>query len=286
MHTLAALLTLLAVASVHSSNIPEANVHHKLRKNNDAKVIILGGGVAGVIAARAFHEQGIDNFIIVEGRDELGGRLRSTLFAGKTVELGANWVQGTQTGHGPANPIFTLVKKHEVKTQFNDFTGSITTYDTTGAVNYVDVFNASVDAYVNLTIIAGNRVPRNLVDITSRTAYTLIKAQPRDSHAKAAEYYQFDWEYAQKPDQTSAIASSWANNFTFDAEQGGFSAQNLLSIDQRGFKTFIQQEAKEFLKPSQLRLNSIVKTISWSGSGVEVVLEDGSSISGAYALYI
>ncbi|KAF8064162.1 amine oxidase [Lyophyllum atratum] len=287
MPNFATFLALLAAATiVDSYSIPDANteVTHRKDAAHDFRVIILGGGVAGIIAARTLHEQGINDFVILEARDELGGRLKSTSFAGKTVELGANWVQGTQTGNGPANPILTLVEKHKVKTQFNDYFGSITTYDNTGAVDYLDVFNTSVDAYVNLTIAAGGRVPQNLVDVTSRTAYTLLGAKPRDAHAKAAEYFQFDWEYAQKPDQTSAIASSWANNFTFDADQGGFSEDNLLNIDQRGFKTFIQEEAKEFLKPSQLRLNSTVKTVSWSGSGVKILLADGSLISGDYAL--
>ncbi len=34
----------------------------------DASVLILGGGVAGVIAARTLHEQGITNFTIVEAK--------------------------------------------------------------------------------------------------------------------------------------------------------------------------------------------------------------------------
>jgi polyamine oxidase len=91
------------------------------------KVLILGGGVAGVIAARTLHQNGIDDFLIVDALDELGGRLMSQSFAGKTMELGASWVQGTQTGNGPANPIFELVKKHNITTQFNDWFGSIST---------------------------------------------------------------------------------------------------------------------------------------------------------------
>lgn len=95
----------------------------------DASVLILGGGVAGVIAARTLHERGHDNFLIVEARDELGGRMQTkTLGTGNhsfTVEQGPNWVQGTQTGNGPANPILLLTEKHHVKTQFNDLDGSI-----------------------------------------------------------------------------------------------------------------------------------------------------------------
>jgi len=73
----------------------------------------------------------------------------------------------------------------------------------------MDVFNNSVDAYTNLTIMAGGRVPRGLVDLTARTAYSTINQEPKTPHERAAEYYQFDWEYAQTPEQSSLIASSW-----------------------------------------------------------------------------
>jgi polyamine oxidase len=76
-------------------------------------------------------------------------------------------------------------------------------------VDYLDVFNESVDAYTNLTVEAGARVDQNLVDLTARTGYSLIGQKPKKPHEEAAEYYQFDWEYAQTPEQSSLIASSW-----------------------------------------------------------------------------
>lgn len=39
------------------------------------KVAILGGGVAGISAARNLTANGIDDFVIVEARDILGGML-------------------------------------------------------------------------------------------------------------------------------------------------------------------------------------------------------------------
>lgn len=91
----------------------------------NATVLILGGGVTGVIAARSLAQKGITSFIIVEARSELGGRAQDVKFGAKgkevTVELGCNWVQGTQTGNGLANPIWGLVKKHNVKVQNNDW---------------------------------------------------------------------------------------------------------------------------------------------------------------------
>jgi len=91
------------------------------------KVLILGGGVAGVIAARTLHQNGIDDFLVVEARHELGGRMMSYTFANKTIEQGANWIQGIQTGNDSVNPIFELAKKHNITTQFNDLSGSVST---------------------------------------------------------------------------------------------------------------------------------------------------------------
>ncbi|KAI0632803.1 amine oxidase [Trametes polyzona] len=257
-------------------------------QKKDASVLILGGGVAGVIAARTLHAKGINNFTIVEARGGLGGRLTPTTFGapGKqvTLELGANWVQGTQTEGGPANPIWTLAQKHKLRTQFNDWFGSISTYDAKGPSNFDDVFDASSDAYTNLTIAAGARVDKQLVDGTARTGYSLIGAKSQTAQAMASEYYQFDWEYAQTPEQSSWIASSWGNNFTYNTDVGGFGDDNQMSLDQRGFKHFLEAEAAEFLQPHQLRLNSTVKKIHHSPSGVTVQLTSGETLHADYAL--
>ncbi|KAI0299063.1 amine oxidase [Multifurca ochricompacta] len=233
-------------------------------------------------------EEGITDFLIVEARDELGGRMRSAPFGEPghqfTVELGANWIQGTQEGNGPANPILVLARNHNLSTAESDFFTSMTTYDQTGAVDYLDVFNNSVDAFTNLTVAAGARVPQSLVDLTARTGYSLMDQKPKTPQEKASEYFQFDWEYAQTPEQSSFVASSWGNNFTYNVDQGGFSGGNLFSIDQRGFKHLIQAEAAEFLNSSQVLLNATVSTIEYSDSAVSVTLTDGTKLNAKYAI--
>ena len=120
---------ILAAATVDLALAPPPPPQAK----NQTSVLILGGGVTGIIAACTLHEQGIDDFLIVEARDELGGRLRSKEFGADsrraTVELGANWIQGTQEGSGPANPIFTLAQKHGLKAAESDFYDSIGKFD-------------------------------------------------------------------------------------------------------------------------------------------------------------
>jgi polyamine oxidase len=41
------------------------------------KVAIVGAGAAGIGAGYHFHEKGMDDFVIVEARDRVGGRLHS-----------------------------------------------------------------------------------------------------------------------------------------------------------------------------------------------------------------
>ncbi|KAJ7760480.1 amine oxidase [Mycena metata] len=255
---------------------PLATVKH------DKTVLILGGGVSGIVAARTLHERGIHDFLIVEARDELGGRMRSTEFGAEgdrvTVELGANWIQGTQEGSGPANPILTLAEKYQLRTAPSDFYGSIATYDETGAVDYLETLNKAVDAYTELTILGGARVPTKQVDTTCRTSYSLLGSKPNNKpHEMVAEYYVFDWEYAQTPEQTSSIASSWANNFTFDVDQGGFSDANLLCVDKRGFKHIIQAEAQSFLSTAHILLNATT-------TAVTIALVNGTKLSADYAI--
>ncbi|KAJ7751891.1 amine oxidase [Mycena maculata] len=280
-------LFVAAAAAGIALAVPSTNITKPAAKH-DTTVLILGGGVAGIIAARTLHENGIDNFRIIEARGELGGRMRSMEFGATgrrtTIELGANWIQGTQVGDGPANPILTLARKHGLKTAESDFYESIVTYDRTGSVDYLEALHDAVDAYTNLTVVGGGRVPTKQVDTTCRTGYSLLGVKPRTPEEMVVEYYVFDWEYAQTPEQTSWIASSWANNFTFDVEQGGFSEDNLLSIDQRGFKYLIQAEAQTFLLPAQTVLNATVRTIAHSDNGVVVTLANGTNITADYAI--
>ncbi|CDO76587.1 hypothetical protein BN946_scf184868.g1 [Trametes cinnabarina] len=285
----------------------------------DARVLILGGGVAGVIAARTLHEQGIDDFIIVEARPELGGRMISHRLGDQwTVEVGANWVQGTQTGDGPANPIWNLAKKHNISLRSSDYFGNVATYDHSGPNDFQRTFQESIRNFDRLTATAGARVPQRLVAMTARSGYSLSGTRPNTPHEMASEYYQFDWEFGATPEETSwrsASASSHLERYPhatwgcacgdgsfwwrLASSDGGaelivlqahnntfrtFSRQNLLSIDQRGFKTAIQEEAEAFLVDQQLRLNATVATVRTSNEGVSVVLTDGVKISADYAL--
>jgi monoamine oxidase len=105
---------------------------------NDFQVLILGGGVAGAMAAETLHRRGIDNFKVIEARSSLGGRMKSFSFGAPgreyILELGADWIHGTQTNNGPSNPIYDLARKHNLSTQPNHYRGSMSTSPISDAV--------------------------------------------------------------------------------------------------------------------------------------------------------
>ncbi|KAI9571834.1 amine oxidase [Boletus coccyginus] len=254
-------------------------------------VLILGAGMTGIIAARTLHEQGIDDFILLDAKTDLGGRLLPKTFGvpGRQVliELGPHWIQGTQQGNGTANPIWELALKHNLTTVHNAVYESVTTYDYNGYNNYTDVFNNAVDNFAQATIFAGQRLQNGDVDLSLASAYGLMGIKSKTPQEVASEYYQVDFEcklYGQSPSQTSWFASAWKHNFTYVPRSGGFSDVDQMSIDPRGFVYIAQAEAAEFLQPQQLILNQTVKLIEYGEDSVTVYTDGGMTITADHVL--
>ena len=81
-HFLPLLASCSYVAVTLAATLPLAREDTLPKRQNrkDASVLILGGGVSGIIAAKTLTEKGITDFKIIEARDELGGRLQSETF--------------------------------------------------------------------------------------------------------------------------------------------------------------------------------------------------------------
>jgi monoamine oxidase len=73
------------------------------------RVIVVGAGLAGLGAARALRDRGIE-VVVLEARDRIGGRVHTTE---QGVDLGAHWIHGSE-----GNPLTNLARQLAVPTLF------------------------------------------------------------------------------------------------------------------------------------------------------------------------
>src|SRR5215207_7724548 len=73
-------------------------VAHKTKvmefKRMGKKVLVIGGGVSGLVAAKGLAERGCQ-VCLLEAKDRLGGRIFTKKIEETVVELGAEFVHGT-----------------------------------------------------------------------------------------------------------------------------------------------------------------------------------------------
>ncbi|EAW08770.1 putative flavin containing polyamine oxidase [Aspergillus clavatus NRRL 1] len=257
-------------------------------------VAILGGGMAGVTAAQALTNASIDDFMILEYTDRLGGRLRETEFgadeSGKPyrVELGANWVHGVGS-RVRENPIWKLARKYNLTATHSNYS-SIRTYNETGYTDYRHLLRKYSNVYRKAGREAGRILTENLQDQTARSGLALAGWRPRknDMAAQAVEWWNWDWENAQTPETSSFVFGVAGENLTF--QQFGF--RNELVVDPRGYSAIITGEASTFLYTEhgdpaldpRVRLQTQVTAVEYSGAGVTVHSADGRCVQAAYAI--
>jgi monoamine oxidase len=52
------------------------------------QIVIIGGGLSGLYAAYLLEQAGVNDYVILEARDRLGGRVHSN----QGYDLGATWI--------------------------------------------------------------------------------------------------------------------------------------------------------------------------------------------------
>ncbi|KAF0328705.1 flavin containing amine oxidoreductase [Colletotrichum asianum] len=288
-------LSFLFLLATSAQGAPTKEVHADIEgKCSRVQVAILGAGLAGITAAKVLDDAGIKNFTIVEYNDRIGGRVYNRAFGRQPnsdepyfVEVGANWVQGTENPT-EENPILTLVKKYNLTNTPCDFS-NLTVFDETGQVHPGRLsgrFKELQSLYDNATeeyqYDAGEIILQNQLDRSARAGLAIASWKPGSERlAQAIEWSSIDFEYANPPEKTSQQYSVVNTNTSFQR----WADENNLVHDARGFVTFFKEEAKLFLdESSQLKLKTIVKNITYSSESVTVYNEDGSCITADHAI--
>ncbi|XP_047207537.1 peroxisomal N(1)-acetyl-spermine/spermidine oxidase-like [Girardinichthys multiradiatus] len=81
-----------------------------MAENMDAKIVIIGCGIAGIAAAQRLIESGFTNVRILEATGRSGGRIKSSRLGNAVIEIGAAFI------HGPSekNPVFCLARDYDL----------------------------------------------------------------------------------------------------------------------------------------------------------------------------
>ncbi|KAH7132347.1 hypothetical protein B0J11DRAFT_224632 [Dendryphion nanum] len=114
-------------SSPHQEEILEENGEFPMIRRAISRiphVCIVGAGLAGLRCADILLNHGV-KVTILEGRNRIGGRVSQSDALGHSVDLGPNWIHGTET-----NPILDLAK--ETNTVVMNWDGRQAMFDQTG----------------------------------------------------------------------------------------------------------------------------------------------------------
>ena len=230
----------------------------------DADVLVLGAGMAGISAAMTLsQEYNITKFLILEGMNDIGGRVRSVPFGGVNVELGANWIEGVLGGSKTkVNPLWLLKEKYNLQGQLSNYS-DLVVYTQDGvkiAGNALKELLAKRNATSAKVVEEANtRREEDLGDVSVRAALRLVGWEPSNVTNMFLEWFTYDFSYAESPDIISLTMNIPEENFA------DFGPYEFFVTDQRGYSILIKKLAEQYLSPSdpRLHLKEAVQSIEW-----------------------
>ena len=250
------------------------------KETRHSQVLILGAGMSGIAAAKTLQQHGIRDFVILEGYERIGGRMRHVEFAGTVVELGANWVGGTEH-----NPIWVLAQKYGLKgayTMAHPTPGCYIVRNETGHdVTHMDKHEEFQEAIKNLDSIVEKRRQSGKGDLDAQTGIRLAGWQAENPVQSTVEYFYYDFSEAIPPHYITCSVEMLTNG-SIDSTNG---KQYFIS-DPRGYSHIVDEMAQSFLSPDdpRLLLNHTVDVINWDRNGVSVSTKTGDVFTADYLL--
>ncbi|CAI9772578.1 unnamed protein product [Fraxinus pennsylvanica] len=126
------------------------------RDSASPSVIVIGGGTAGIAAARALHDASFQ-VVLLESRERIGGRVHTDYSFGFPVDLGASWLHGVCK----ENPLAPVIGRL-----------GLPLYRTSGDNSVL--YDHDLESY-GLFDMEGNQVPQELVSKVGVTFESILK---------------------------------------------------------------------------------------------------------------
>ena len=261
--------------------------------NLDSDVLILGGGIAGIAAAKTLHDEGVKNFTIIEALPQIGGRLRTVELrpgSGIMINAGANWIQGFDANQATRHPLWNILNTPSC----GGIQGFLSDYDALVVRNSrgADIsesprlrYDDYETALANVENLSESRRQTGLPDITVRNALVQSGWTVSTAEDEWIDWFEYDFCFAESPDNSSLFATIPLPTYNDFGEDTG----DYFVSDSEGFSKVVRCLADEFLVQgdSRLHLNTTVRRIEWGEECVCVVtVENGSNrrYCGQYAI--
>ncbi|THG23198.1 hypothetical protein TEA_016708 [Camellia sinensis var. sinensis] len=236
-----------------------------------SSVIIVGAGISGISAAKVLAEKGVDDIVILEASDRIGGRIRKDEFGGVSVELGAGWIAGV--GGKEPNPVWELARNSGLRTCFSDYSNArYNIYDPSGKIFpsglAADSYKKAVDSAI--------RKLRNQ-EANHDSELSEAPSTPKTPIELAIDFILHDFEMAEVEPISTYV---------------DFGEREFLVADERGYDYLLYKMAETFLFTSsdgkimdnRLKLNKVVRELQHSRDGISLTTEDGCVYEANYVI--
>ncbi|KAL2511652.1 Polyamine oxidase 1 [Abeliophyllum distichum] len=242
---------------------------------NRCSVIIVGAGISGISAAKVLTENGVDDVVILEATDRIGGRIRKEEFGGVTVELGAGWIAGV--GGKQSNPVWELAHQSNLRTILSDYSNArYNIYDHSGKIFPSGIAADSYKKAVDSAIQKLRNQESNVVDDDDDSILSETTPTQKTPIELAIDFVLHDFEMAEVEPISTYV---------------DFGEREYLVADERGYEYLVYKMAESFLDTSEgkildsrLQLNKVVGEIQQSRNGVLVKTEDGCFYEANYVI--
>ena len=246
--------------------------------NPDADVIIVGAGMAGIAAASTLHNNSVSNFLILEARDAIGGRMRAVEFGGIKIEAGANWIQGVDPS-GPrerVNPIWQLKQRCGLQGQISNF-NLMVVYE--NGVNITNVLRSEEydSATEHVVQLSTSRQAAGMPDISVRDALSMSNWTVTSPADNFTDWYGFDFCIAEPPRVSSLFRTRPLSDFGDTV---------FFVTDQRGYEHLVNCLSEDFLSQNQnrLRLNTMINRVEYTDDCVCAISDELTRFCGHYGI--
>jgi monoamine oxidase len=222
------------------------------------KVLVIGGGVSGLVAAKGLAEKGCQ-VSLLEAKDRLGGRIFTKEIEGTLVELGAEFV------HGESKAMQEILRE------------------------------ASLEV---IDVSAKNRLVKNGqikdVDLWERVGDVIGKIDPRERDVAFGQWLEkMNFDAESKPmalafvegfnaSDARVIGSHALLRAEYESEQSGGEKQARI---RKGYAALVQAlKDSAAQRGVEIALGARVKLVKWKPGAVTIECEDGRAIEGEAAV--